>query len=74
MSDENDYTHNTPAGQYNVFCIEDNELGELFTVEVTNEGIYLDHNWTEGCLFMSHDDFEQLNQFRQEFLEEIGEA
>lgn len=64
-------THDTPKGQYNVFCLEDNELGELFTVEVADNGVYFDHNWAEGCLFLSHEDFEDLDEFRQEFLEEI---
>lgn len=64
--------HNTPKGQYNVFTIEDDEdWRELFTAEVTNKGVYLDHNFIEGCLFLSHDDFEKLDSFRQEFLNEI---
>lgn len=65
-------THHTPPGQYNVFCINNNEMGEMFTVEVTDKGIHLDHNWIEGGLFISHEDFEGLDEFRQEFLEEIG--
>lgn len=64
--------HATPKGQYNVYCIEDHEIGdELFTAEITDRGVYLDHNYSEGCLFLSHEDFESLDNFRQEFLDEI---
>lgn len=45
----------------------------LFTVEVTDRGILLDHNFMEGGLYIDHEDFEELDEFRQEFLEEIGE-
>lgn len=67
-------THCTSPGQYNVFTIEnDEEWGELFTVEVTGHGIHLDHNFMEGGLFISHEEFEDLDEFRQEFLNKIGE-
>ena len=60
----------TPPGQYNVYSIV--ELGdERFTAEVTDNGVYFDHSYEDGCLFISHEDFEELEQFRQEFLAEI---
>ena len=64
--------NNTPPGKYNVHCIEENEIGELFTAEITNEGVYLDHNWVDGCLYLSHEEFEELDSFREEFLGEIS--
>lgn len=67
--------HDTPPGQYNVYpIVQGSGLGELFTAEVTDNGVYLDHNFMEGCLFLSHEDFEKLDSFRQEFLEEINEG
>lgn len=72
-----DTDHNTPAGQYNVFPIYvEDEINndEIFTVEVTDCGVYLDHNYINGCLYISHDDFEDLNEFRAEFIEEINES
>lgn len=64
-------THDTSGDKYNQTTIDENELGEQFTAEVTDRGVYLDHNWVDGCLFISHEDFEDLDEFRQEFLEEI---
>jgi|APHM01.1.fsa_nt_gi hypothetical protein len=69
-SDNNDYTHNTPSEKYNVFEIINGER-ELFTVEVTNRGVYFDHNMMNGCLFVSHEKLEKLDCFREEFLREI---
>lgn len=68
--------HDTPSGQYNVFpIIKDTSLGgEKFTAEVTDSGVYLDHNYIEGCLYISHENFEGLDEFREAFLEEINEA
>jgi len=67
--------HNTPEGQYNVFDIyaeDPEEIEEKFTVEITDSGVYLDHNFVEGCLYISHENFQKLNKFRQEFVEEIS--
>lgn len=58
--------------KYNEYVIEENESGELFLAHVTNNGIYFDHNWNEGSLFVSHEELEELEEFRKEFLEEIG--
>lgn len=57
--------------QYNQFEILDNELGEEFVAEVTDKGVHLDHNWIEGGLFISHDQWEGLDEFREAFLDEI---
>jgi hypothetical protein len=65
-------THNTSGNKYNQMAIEENELGEKFTVEVTDQGVYFDHNWVNGCLFVEHEEFKELDVFRREFLEEIG--
>lgn len=59
--------------KYNQYCIEDNELGEEFIAEITDHGVYLNHNWMEGGLFIPHEEFEELNNFRKEFLDEIGQ-
>jgi hypothetical protein len=68
-------THNTPPEQYNVFTIHDGRdlAGELFTAEVTDRGVHLDHNFAEGGLFIKHEDFADLNDFRKEILEEIDQ-
>lgn len=61
-----------PAGKYNEFELEVNELGEEHVATVTDKGVYLDHNWQDGGQFIRHETFEQLNEFREEFLEEIN--
>lgn len=70
-------TNNTPPRQYNVFPIvvddESEKFREVFTAEITDCGIHLDHNFMEGGLFISHEDFEDLNEYREEFLDEIEE-
>lgn len=64
-------TGDPPMTQYNQFEIESNDLGEVFTAEVTDEGVYLEHNWIDGGLFISHDQWESLDEFRTDFLDEI---
>lgn len=65
--------HDTSGGKYNQFVLEDNELGEKHVAEVTDHGVYLDHNWQEGCQFIPHETWDKLDEHRVEFLIEIGE-
>lgn len=65
--------HLTSGNKYNQTTIIDT-CGEKFTAEITDSGVYLDHNYSEGCLYLSHEEWEDLDEFRKEFLEEINES
>lgn len=40
--------------------IEKNELGESFIGYHGEEGIYFDHNWTEGALFVEYETLRKM--------------
>jgi len=42
------------------YTIEDNELGESFIGYYGESGIYFDHNWTEGALFVEYDTLREM--------------
>lgn len=56
--------------KYNEFTIRDDDW-ETQTATVTDQGVYFDHSMSDGEQFISHEDFEKLNEFREEFLDEI---
>lgn len=65
--------------EYNEFVLIDDREGEFASGEyhvatVTDRGVYFDHIWMDGAQFVPHEQFEELNEFRKEFLEEIGGA
>lgn len=58
---------------YNELDLIDGDWEEKHIAEITDSGIYFDHNFMDGCTYISHEKIDELIEFRDEFLEEINE-
>lgn len=56
----NDFGHITDLNDNDTVVIEKNDLGESFIAALSDGGVYFDHNWVEGALYVSYKDIKQI--------------
>lgn len=40
--------------------LEENEMGERLIANISKDGVYIDHNWSEGALYLPEDSLRML--------------
>ena len=58
--EDTEHGHVVSPDDEDAIVLEDNGLGESFIAVTTDEGVYFDHNWCEGALYVEYEDLATL--------------
>jgi len=58
--EDTEHGHVVSPDDEDAIVLEQNELGESFIAVLGDEGVYFDHNWSEGALHVDYDDLERI--------------